>query len=128
MTTQLAEISPEQRHSPTIRLVSPEPISEVPADYVPPPDAVLPPAARAKRKAKSPTGKKPGRPKTQKPLELTTEAPAQQLAVATPPGGAALPKVRFSRGKVDTLLLIFGAFACFLAGGAGGYFMTGIGQ
>lgn len=122
MTTNLAEQAPEFESAQMIRFPSPNDTA-----YVPPPDAVLPPASR-KKPGRKKGSKNKAQAKAPKPLELTTEAPAQQLAVATPPGGAALPKVRFSRGKVDTLLMIFGAFACFLAGGAGGYFMTGIGQ
>jgi hypothetical protein len=131
--------------------VAMDPIDAEPTDYVPPPDAVLnqePPAAKPKRQ------RKPGRPKgsrNKKDIEAAAKRRAEESAarapaadatpapttatqagvalhLATPPHGDALPNIRFSRSRVDTLLAIVGAF-CLLAFGFGaGYFMTGLGQ
>lgn len=128
-TADIIELDTSRIYQPPPKPVAANPILEAePEAYQPPPNAVLNrPEPKKRRKAKSPSGKRPGRPKNPAPQVEAPVAPAQPL-VATPPHGNARPNIRFSRPNVDTLFLILVGFGLFVAGGASAYFMTGVGQ
>jgi hypothetical protein len=138
--------TPELRTAEMIRFPGPsmDPASAEPVEYQAPPEAVLPKPKRqrkggrpkgsrnkkdiaaAKRRAQDSAALAPAADAAPAPTSANPAGAA--LSLATPPHGDALPNIRFSRSRVDTLLAIVGAF-CLLAGGFGlGYFMTGLGQ
>ena len=151
MTAQPAEL-PEVIELDTSRIYQfpkspepPNPILDAPADYIPPPDAVLNREEKPKRKRQG----KGGRPKgsrNKKDIEAAAKRREEESAARAPSAAEAAPAstsnhvvgaatnasgrepVRFSRANVDTLLLILGAFVMFAAGGGTAYMFTGIGQ